>query len=298
MGPSNITQVSTQSYQAEVVVIELLSSVGFHVFEQVAVLFKHCPVAGLEPIAVQESPHVTLPSLDPADAPEEHRGQRLTIGSGWRVHTDDAKLWRRPAGRRVWDLKPHPHEIGVPKLGPVEVQTPLPVLGEDITGLGLGCAELGDAGSLGHRVGHSVQERSVCRIHHVVGDISVVTFPLHVTKEVAALLGGQLLWKHKLWRRVEMRIDAVVEKDGTRGLGCVEHPGRSPTIEPTTRASRYVHDHAIVAELDRGALIAATATSMALLLGTVKGTAGRVTVATITTCITYLISQRKRSQRR
>jgi len=53
-----------------------------------------------------------------------------------------------------------------------------------------------------------------------------------------------------------------------------------------------------VAELDRGALIAATATSMALLLGTVKGTAGRVTVATITTCITYLISQRKRSQRR
>jgi len=37
-----------------------------------------------------------------------------------------------------------------------------------------------------------------------------------------------------------------------------------------------------VAELDRGALIAATATSMALLLGTAKGTAGRVTVATIT----------------
>ena len=69
-----------------VLVLALLQLRLRHALQYHAVLLQHHPVTGFQAVAVQKAPHVALPALHAAAAPEEHRAQ---VGAYGHVAADD-----------------------------------------------------------------------------------------------------------------------------------------------------------------------------------------------------------------
>ena len=69
-----------------VLVLALLQLRLRHALQHHAVLLQHHPVTGFQAVAVQKTPHVALPALHAAAAPEEHRAQ---VGADGRVAAND-----------------------------------------------------------------------------------------------------------------------------------------------------------------------------------------------------------------
>src|SRR5712675_3135210 len=101
-----------QAGDAHVVLIEIFAqeSVGLKLLEHHAILFQYCPMPHLQPVLVEETPGVALPTLDLAAAPVEDRRALLVDR---RVDADDVEVAAGPAGLRIGNLEPQPVRSGV-----------------------------------------------------------------------------------------------------------------------------------------------------------------------------------------
>ena len=156
-------------------------------------MLQHHPVACLQAVAVQKPPHIALPALHLAAAPEEHgRAVGLARHHDGRVGTDDGEAAAGAARLGVGDGQSHPVGAGVAPLRPVEVHVALAIFFKHEAVLGFAQFEFGADVALGHGVALLVYEGAVHRVHHVVGHIAVVAAPLHVAGKAGPLGAGHL----------------------------------------------------------------------------------------------------------
>ena len=87
-----------------VLVLALLQLRLLHALQHHAVLLQHHSVAGFQAVAVQKAPHIALPALHAAAAPEEHRAHvgvrgRVAAKHGTTARHDNVKEARTERSR-------------------------------------------------------------------------------------------------------------------------------------------------------------------------------------------------------
>ncbi len=189
----------------------MIARVWRQAFQHHAVLLQHFPVQFFQTVAVHETPHIALPALHPANAPEEDAAVVVIFRHH---HADDKEVAARPEALLVRNGEAHPAGAAVAQLHPVKIDAALPFLLENKTGFGRLEHHVGLAIPFRHRVRRGVQIGAVHRVHHVFQRVLVIAFPRGGAEEVAeAVRIGELVREGQLVRLL-VRGDAKPEEDG------------------------------------------------------------------------------------
>ena len=111
----------------------MVTGIWRQAFQHHAVLLQHFPVQFFQTIAVHKAPHIALPALHAADAPEEDAAVVVIFRHH---HADDKEVAARPEALLVRNGETHPAGAAVAQFHPVEIDAALPLFLEDEAGFG------------------------------------------------------------------------------------------------------------------------------------------------------------------